>query len=707
MDHTFHLHAHRWVDPGTSNIVDTKLLKAPASSTSFVIRAGDQVGTGYWQYHCHVFAHMEAGMHSAFHVGPAGSNTASLAGASPRSGDGGHRVWTFELTDNPGEWFRSVRGNDLAPVTVSKSVEVATAGDTVNFVMSDVAALHTVTSLIWPTGADHMPFDEVTSYMGGATVHLSKPGLYVFTCKVHPYMFGAVIADNPATQGLDLGDCITVASYGGLSVPTTSDLATRLLLTFFIATVPSNWADFDTATNPSHKWHIAYPDVPVNVGPSVSGSEAVVNLKQVLEARYGQDKDLPALFNPTTAGVGEVWVDTQFENTAGKTKSGAATAVNATTWQVSKKFALPSVNMNNPHNMWTDRDQTKIYHTQWFDNYLTIFDRNTGALQANVKVGADPAHVMTRANNDDLHVSLNGENGIAEIKAGTTTVNRIIPMQSADHDPSHPHAHWMSADGQKMVTPNQFTEDSTDYNFGSGSITSITKTGHHPLATGMIPDSTKYYVANFLDSTISVISMNPSTGYPEGQKIRDINLIEDYNPITGEIRDAALNDVFPGSATPDGVVAVGALPIQTPVSPDGKAMVTANTLTATITVVNPATDRVVAMLSCDAGCHGVNFGAKQGGGYYAYVSSKFSNEMIVVDPDPDNNGNPSDAAIVGRVLLKAAPSTAKDDTPTGNLGMGGQGVLAIPNVYNGWVQNLPASWKSQLTPQQQNPSPLN
>jgi len=38
--------------------------------------------------------------------------------------------------------------------------------------------------------------------------------------------------------------------------------------------------------------------------------------------------------------------------------------------------------------------------------------------------------------------------------------------------------------------------------------------------------------------------------------------------------------------------------------------------------------------------------------------------------------------------------------------MGGQGVLPIPVVYNGWVQNLPQAWKDQLTPAQQNPYPL-
>lgn len=111
----------------------------------------------------------------------------------------------------------------------------------------------------------------------------------------------------------------------------------------------------------------------------------------------------------------------------------------------------------------------------------------------------------------------------------------------------------------------------------------------------------------------------------------------------------------------------------------------------------------MAILPGDPGCHGVQYGAKQGGGYYAYVSSKFSNSLIIVDPDPDNNGNLDDAKIAGRILLTATDVTATDDTITSNRGMGGQGILTIPVVYNGWVQNLPDTWKNQLTPTQRNP----
>jgi hypothetical protein len=121
-----------------------------------------------------------------------------------------------------------------------------------------------------------------------------------------------------------------------------------------------------------------------------------------------------------------------------------------------------------------------------------------------------------------------------------------------------------------------------------------------------------------------------------------------------------------------------------------------------IIVIDTKTDKVAKMLPCDPGCHGANFGAKKGGGYYAYVTSKFSNELIVVDADPNNDGNLSDAKIAGRVSLVADSSTPIDDRISSLPGYGGQGVLAIPNVYNSWVKNLPDEWKAQLTSAQQN-----
>ncbi len=568
----------------------------------------------------------------------------------------------FSLTDHPGRWFDTgtvVAGN--------RSIAIATPGVRVNF-SGNSNTVHTRTSLIYPTGAARMPFNTEPK-KGGDSITLTTPGLYVFTCSIHPYMFGAVIVDDPATTGLDLGSSISLIN--GITVPTSSDLATRLLRTFFIATNPANWQNY--ASN--SPWHITYPNVDVRV------DIGVVNLPAVLNARYGNDLPLAPLSNPSTQAIGEIWVATQFETTSGKSKPGTVTAVDGSSWQVTRKVALPSINMNNPHNMWTDRNQNVIYVTQWFDKKLTVYNRQTGALIRNVSVGEAPAHVMTLTDNDRIHITNNGDtrtDSVMELSPLATNVLRRI-----DIGRGNPHAHWMSHDGKTMVTPNVLTGDTTQYNFRTNDVEAILPVSSplsHPLATGMMPDASKYYVANLLDSTITVIDMESHN------VLKHINLIANYHPVTGAITGP-----------------VGALPIQTPVSPNGKNMVTANTLTGTITILDTTTDEVVAMLPCDPGCHGVQYGAKLNGGYYAYVTSKFSNRMLVVDPDPNNDGNPIDAAIVGSVGLFASNATLKDATISGNAGMGGQGILPIPVVYNGWVQNLPSTWSNLLTPAQRNP----
>ena len=606
----------------------------------------------------------------------------------------------FISTDEPGPWFKCVGAGcvpagtqSLAVIAPGDIVQIDNGQGIANMGTDTTNTVHTFTSLLWPKNAANMPFDQPDgAFRGTRSVVLENPGLYVFVCKLHPFMLAATIVDDPATSGLDLGENVTLLSYNQtVHILTSSDLATRLLRAFFLITNPANYQDHNPATNHNLKWKIKYPEsVNVRVGIPGGGS-TVVDLKTVLEARYGNNLDIPGPSLPTTPGVGEIWVDAEYEKTTGKSKPGTAIAVDANTWKVTKRVALPSINMNNPHNMWTDRDQTVIYQTQWFGNELTVFNRITGGLIRNIHVGHAPAHVMTRVDTDQVHVSLNGDDAVVEYSPFATEFSRRIFTQFAGDLPAQPHAHWMSFDGKTMVTPNSNTNDSTRINLKSGNIKDKTPTGTLPIATGMMPDASKYYVSNYLDNKITCLSIGVPACNNGGGKVaqKDIDLLlAHYDPGTGVITGP-----------------VGALPIQTPVSPDGKFVITANTLTGTITIIDTATDTLVAMLPCSAGCHGVNFGAKQGGGYYAYVSSKFSNDLIIVDYDPNQDGNVADATIAGRVVLVGGPSTAGDDPVSAHAGMGGQGVLPIPLVYNGWVQKLPGFWKSQLTAEQKNPFP--
>ena len=65
--HTFHLHGHRWLENGTTSVVDAVNI-GPIYRQSFVVKAGEGVGAGSWHYHCHVIQHMQSGMMGIFRV---------------------------------------------------------------------------------------------------------------------------------------------------------------------------------------------------------------------------------------------------------------------------------------------------------------------------------------------------------------------------------------------------------------------------------------------------------------------------------------------------------------------------------------------------------------------------------------------------------------------------------------------------------------
>ncbi len=647
----------------------------------------------------------------------------------------------FDVTDEPGRWFDS--GTNIAG---TRSLAIVAPNEKITFLMksskfgphgpgpSRVESLHTVTSLIWPSTASQEDpkqlLDEDKANQDDHTVTLSTPGLHVFVCKLHPYMLAAVIVDkdyatatkeNPAglDGALDIGEKLTLlvsreVTNPNLTFDSYSDLGLRALRAFFIVTNPDNWKDYTKANLPSpdNIYQPTYPHVPVRVtGGTVDFLDHVI----ITVGKF-DGKAIAKQVKPQTKGVGEVWVDTQFELSAGKGPGfpGTMSVVEvdslfpAKNWEVKRKIALPQEKMNNGHNMWPSHDQQQIYQTEWHGTSLFRLDRVTGKLLQEIKnIGSDPAHVMTRVDTQQVHVGLNGEDGVVELNrapgSGWLFLSRIISMQDPQNKTkqTQPHAHWMGFDGGHMVTPNSNSADSTLYEFtgfNTGHVLAKHDTGAVSIAASMMPDSSKYYVTNYLGHSISVMN-GPKRKlwygkiYQPGEKIKDITLLQGYDTTAG------------CQTCVDGLI--GGFPIQTPVSPDGKFVVTGNTLGGTISIVSTATDTLVKILACDPGCHGVNFGAKRGGGYYAYVTSKFSNRMIVLDYDPDNNGTLESAlkaGIVGWAIL-ANDNVPNDDVILGNRGMGGQGVLPVPVIYNGWVQELPNSWKLQLTKEQRNPFP--
>ncbi|MBI4284281.1 MAG: hypothetical protein HY670_00050 [Chloroflexi bacterium] len=222
-----------------------------------------------------------------------------------------------------------------------------------------------------------------------------------------------------------------------------------------------------------------------------------------------------------------------------------------------------------------------------------------------------------------------------------------------------------------------------------------------PIASG-IKGNSKAYVTSLANGQVSVVDLNlmklvkniPVTFTPNGQQGAQFGIFDTLQ-----------------------------VPIQPPVSPDGKFVgVAVLSLTTVprpptgaadhVAIIDTATDTVVKYLPAPAGAHGAHWGAKLGGGYYLYVTSQHSNALTIIDPDPNGDGNANDASVVGRILL------SNDSAGAGVTdGTGGQGLKPLPNVYDGWVQDTVAlagtgklsaeveGWIKALTPAQRQPGP--
>jgi hypothetical protein len=215
-----------------------------------------------------------------------------------------------------------------------------------------------------------------------------------------------------------------------------------------------------------------------------------------------------------------------------------------------------------------------------------------------------------------------------------------------------------------MIVPNALADTAgiLIFDTSDGRLLKEIPVGFEPLAVGVTPDGKKAYLSNGLDATLDVL---------------DLTSLEVTKPIP--LGDGTPGPAeFPGAFDEVSLIYPLRVPIQTPVSPDGRYVLTAvlNLFgPGVVKVVDTETDTVVETLACEPGCHGANFGAKRGGGYYGYVTSQYTNALQVVDVTPPDGGLPT---LAGKVFL-------------GRDGVGGQGVLPIPIAYEGWVERAVAA----------------
>lgn len=587
----------------------------------------------------------------------------------------GDAVDIMHLTDEPGNWFKSqITGTPFTAIR---------AGQRVDFKINNccTSTRHTVTLLMKPTGS-RVALDQDQSQKGTLSVTFDRPGVYLFHCKVHPYMTAVVGVKDAAGNIPNVTSAMLpfIGHLGASSLPATTVLSV-------ITTIAPTDADKRA------KWDIF---------------------------------DSSAQVKPATPGVGEVWIDTQFERVAnqrdktGVVKPGTITVVDVATFKVEREInGLNSGGMwNNPHNMWANFSLDAVYNGNWFGQWINKIDRLTGRILTSTTVGEAPTHIITIPTGRQkgvLTVPLSADNNMVKVQDGAGGL-QILDSDPTGNGRNHPHGHWLTCGtGDRTIVPNVFKGLGP-----AGSISIIdTATGTvlkefrqdannpltapilMPIAVGEchVDGVHKAYVANLVSGMVTVINVDakrilghvPVTVAPDGKTGLDI-----FNTLQG--------------------------PIQTPVSPNEKWAATAVLSLTTVArpptgsadhvaIIDTATDRIVKYVPTPAGTHGINWGAKKGGGYYAYVTNQHANVLTVIDPDPNGDGNGTDAAAVGTVLLANGSSGAGATD-----GTGGQGVKPLPMTHDGWIQPTVAlsgtgalspevqGWINLLTPAQKNPA---
>jgi len=600
---------------------------------------------------------------------------ALLLGAAPATAADGADD-TMHLTDDPGGWFRSE--------ATGTPVSIIEAGQRVDFKINDCCTntRHTVTLLVKPeTSAVEM--DQDKSQKGTLSVTFDVPGVYLFVCKVHPYMTAvvAVLDANGAIPDVTAG---ALPFIGHLGIPS---LGATTVLSVITTIAPT---DADKLA----KWDIL-------------GAQDVVI--------------------PPVPGVGEVWIDTQFELVPGQTDSGGVlkpgtiTVIDAATFTVEREInGLAAEGMwNNPHNMWANFALDAVYNTNWFGKWLNKIDRASGQIVDSIQVGEAPTHVITipvegSAELGWLTIPLSADKDFVKVEDGPDGL-KVMDKEPTGAGENNPHGHWLTCgEGDRIIVPNVFQ------GLGVAGSISILDTASGDVLTEFT------YDAN--DPIRSALLMPLAVGECH---VAGVNTAYVANAVSGlvtviNVDDMTLVQNIAVTLTPDGQLGQDLLstlqvPIQTPVSPNERWVATAVLSLTTVprsttgspdhvAIIDTHTNTVVAFVPTPAGTHGINWGAKLGGGYYAYVSNQHANVLTVLDPDPNGDGDGTDAAVVGTILLaNGSPGAGVSD------GTGGQGIKPLPLTHDGWIQKTVAlsgtgqlsaeveGWLAQLTEFQLNP----
>lgn len=442
----------------------------------------------------------------------------ALSALAPRATYADGAVDTMNLTDEPGNWFRSkITGTPFTAIR---------AGQRVDFKINNccTSTRHTVTLLMKPAGS-RVVLDQDKSQKGTLSATFDVPGVYLFHCKIHPYMTAVVGVKNAAGNIPNVTAAMLpfIGHLGASSLPATTVLTT-------IA---------PTDADKRAKWDIL---------------------------------DSSAQVKPAIPGVGEVWVDTQFERVpnqrdkSGVIKPGTITVLDAATFTVEREInGLQSGGMwNNPHNMWANFPLDAIYNGNWFGQWINKIDRPSGNILSSITVGEGPAHIITiptaGPQNGVLTVPLSADNNMVKVQDGPAGLQIIDsdPTGNGNNPPPRPLAHlWNGRSDDRAERlqgdrPGRLDQHHR-YSASGAVLKEFRQNPNDPLTAPLLMPIAvgechvhgvhKAYVANLVSGMVTVINVDaktilgniPVTLAPDGQTGLNI-----FHTLQGPIQTPAI-----------------------------------------------------------------------------------------------------------------------------------------------------------------------
>jgi YVTN family beta-propeller protein len=281
---------------------------------------------------------------------------------------------------------------------------------------------------------------------------------------------------------------------------------------------------------------------------------------------------------------------------------------------------------------------------------ITIIDSGTDSVIATVRAGKRPRGLRLSPDGTTLFVAVSGSpkagpgvdesklpppdrsaDGVAVIDVATRRYVKTLP---GGNDPE---SFDVSLDGKTVYVSNEDNGTASILDVESGTVIGTVPVGEEPEGVTLRPDGKAVYVTSEATGTVAVVdtdSRKVIATIATGERPRSIVFTPDGSKayVTAEVAgavaviDARTNRPLERIVVPDS----GAKPMGTAISPDGKWVYVTNGRGRTLSIIDTASDSIVASIRVGTRPWGV---AVTPDGKKIYTANGPSNDVSVIDAE--------------------------------------------------------------------------